>query len=131
MQRLINLGLLISSLFVYLEWPNQSAFLLQIEYGLFFNSNSTVESFAHPLILLPLLGQLLLLVALFKKPQNFRLTFIGMGLLNLLILFILFVGLVAWNLKIIFSAVPFVLISILAIVYYRKMKKRMSLPSIS
>jgi len=124
MYRLINIGLLVTSLFCYLEWADKSTFLFQAEYDLLFKSGSGVRSFAHPLILLPLCGQLLLLFALFRKQQNLRWTFIAMAMLSLLVLMIFLVGILSLNLKITASTLPFILISIYAIRYYKKTKKK-------
>jgi len=123
MQRLINFGLLVSSLFCYLEWADRSAFLFQVEYGLFFKATQTIESLVHPLILIPLLGQLILLFALIKRQQNFKLTFIGMTLLSLLVLVIFLAGILSMNVKIIVSTVPFILLSIFTLYQNRRSKQ--------
>ncbi len=115
MRRLLTLGILVTSLFGYLEWADHSTFLFKAEYDILFHSDKSIESFVHPLILLPLAGQLILLVALIIHPKHFRLLFIGMALLSPLMLMIFLVGLLSLNVKILFSAVPFIILSIVAI----------------
>jgi hypothetical protein len=122
MQRIINVGLLISSLFCYLQWADQSAFLFQAEYEVFFGANSSVQSFSHPLILLPIAGQLLLLFGVIKEQRNFRLTFIGMGMIGVLVLMVCFVGVISGSAKIFLSTLPFILISVFTIVRHKKLK---------
>lgn len=118
--RIINLGLLLSFLICYLEWAGgNSGFLFQFEYSVF-STNANQNTFAHPLIFIPLLGQLLLLISVFYP--NKRLTLFGIILLSVLVLVILLVGVLSFNLKIILSTIPFITISILFIENYRKQK---------
>lgn len=114
MKKLINLGLLLSPLVCYLEWgKNQSSFLFQAEYLLFFGSSNTANSFTHPLVLLPFCGQLLILYSLFQPHPNRRLTLIGLLMMAPLIFMILLAGLLSLNPKIILSTIPFVVVSVL------------------
>lgn len=124
MQRLLNGLLLLSSLCCYLEWAQQSAFLFEVEYGLFFKANASAETMVHPFIALPLLGQFLLLWALIKNPQKLTLTFIGMALLSVLVLIIFIVGALSQNLKILGSTLPFITSSVFTFVYWRKHKRK-------
>jgi len=118
MQRLFNVGLLLSFLICYLEWGGgNSGFLFQFEYQIFFRNNS--RDFIHPLIIIPFLGQIFLLVGIFWSSQNRRLTLIGMILLSVLVFVILLVGILSLNSKIILSTLPFFLISFLFIRWMR------------
>lgn len=122
MKNILVIGLLISSLFCYLEWADQSTFLWEVEWMLLTNKASN-GSFTHPFILIPILGQLLLVIALFKKQSPFRFVFIGMAFISLLVLMILLVGLLSLNVKIIVSALPYLIFSVACIIYYKKSKK--------
>jgi len=109
---LINLALLLSFLVCYLEWgKDQSAFIFQIEYSLF-SGGKDFQTFVHPLILLPFIGQLILLYSLFRKRPNRIVLLVAWALLSLLVAVILMVGLFALNLKITGSTIPFILASI-------------------
>ena len=51
----------------------------------------------HPLILIPLLGQLLLVYTLFEKRPTKLYTFLGLGGIGMLFLFILVIGLIIYS----------------------------------
>ena len=123
MQRLINLSLLISFLLCYLEWGKTNhGFVFQLEYDMFSQGKGVISSFGHPLDLVPFCGQLLILYAVFQKAPNRRLTLIGLVLLSVLVLLILMVGLLSLNPRIAVSTVPFILISLFLLLYYRNSK---------
>ncbi len=122
MKNILIIGLLISSLFCYLEWADQSTFLWEVEWMLL-SGKASEGSLAHPFILVPLLGQLLLIASLFIKKSPFRLVFIGMAFIWLLAGMILLVGFLSLHTKILLSVLPYLLFSIASIVYYRKAKK--------
>jgi hypothetical protein len=118
----LNICLLIASLIGYLEWGGgNSAFLFQAEYDLLFNSGNK-DSFAHPFVLIPLIGQLLLLFTVFQKEPSKVLTYIAMSCLGLLLVFMLFIGIMGMNWKMILCALPFVITSILILRNNRKRK---------
>ncbi len=118
--KILNLLLLISSLFGYLEWGNdQHAFLFQSEYELLSKIFSEPQSAAHPFILMPLLGQLLLLISLFQEKPSRMLTYIAIGSLGLLLGFMFVIGLMGMKLKILLSTLPFLALAGYTI-YYRK-----------
>ena len=122
-QKLINLLLIISSLFCYLEWADKSAFLFEVEYALFFKSAENLQSLVHPLIILPFIGQVLLLLAIFIKQNRTTFTYIGIAMLAVLVCMIFIVGIFSLRINIIISTVPFILLSFIAIVYNGKSKR--------
>lgn len=127
MQRLLVLGLLVSFLLCYLEWgQSNSGFLFQLEYQVFAAGNKSLSSIVHPLILIPFGGQLLLLIVVFQRNPRRRLAVIGILLLSLLVLVILLVGILVFNLKIILSTLPFLLLS----VYYVFFNKTVRTPTL-
>ena len=69
----LNILLIITSLLGYLEWgDNKSSFLFQAEMEVFSKLFTEPMSVLHPLTILPILGQILLLVTLFlKRPSKF------------------------------------------------------------
>lgn len=79
--RLLNLGLLLSSLVGYLEWgTDQKMFLIQGEFYVISKLFTDPTSVLYPLTLLPLAGQLILLYTLIQKQPNKIVTLIGIGL---------------------------------------------------
>lgn len=106
-------SLLITSLIGYLEWGKDShAFLWEVELDVIQKIFSDPKSMIHPFILIPLLGQILLLISLFQKQPNPKLIYTAIGSIGLLLAFMLIVGILSGNAKIIVSTLPFLGISI-------------------
>ena len=119
--KLLNFLLITFSLFVYLEWSgNQHIFLFEAEIEIFSKFFTSPKSVIHPFIDLPLMAQFLLLFTLLQKTPSNKLTYIGVFGLSLLIYFILFIGLISKNYKIVISTIPFVFLSIITILHHRK-----------
>ncbi len=98
----------ISFFFCYLEWgTDQSSFLYEAAYQVLFQADSYRSNFSHPLILLPFVGLLILLALLFQKAPQRRWVIAGLLLPGILVLFLLFVGVLSRNLRIIASTLPF------------------------
>ena len=120
MNRLLNLGLLIAFQFCYLEWPNHSMFVFEAEYDIFSKTESLFNNLMHPIILLGLITQLLLLLGFVLKYFNKKMNNIAVLLLSILVLFIFLIGILDWNYKIITSTTPFLF---LAGIYFTKLRK--------
>lgn len=119
--KLLNLLLIITSLFGYLEWgQHNTSFLFQIEYEVLRNLFNDPKSVVHPFTILPLFGQVLLLITLFLKEPNKILTYVGIGCLGLLLGLMFFIGILGINYKILISTLPFILTSIIAVRNYRQ-----------
>ena len=119
--KILNSLLIITSLIGYLEWGgNSHSFLFQAETEILSKLFIDPISIFHPFTLLPLLGQLILLVTLFQRTPNKTLTFIGIGSLGILLLFMFVIGLLSINHKIIISTIPFLVVSALTIRHHRK-----------
>jgi uncharacterized protein YacL len=118
--KILNLLLVITSLFGYLEWSgNNHSFLFEAEAELFTKLFSDPKSVLHPFILLPLLGQILLLITLFQKVPDKRMIYFSIGCLGLLLGFMFIIGLYSQNFRIVFSTIPFLVTALLAIRFYR------------
>lgn len=120
MNSLLNLGLLIAFQFCYLKWPNHSMFVFEAEYDIFSKTESLFNNLMHPIILLGLITQLLLLLGFVLKYFNKKINNIAVLLLSILVLFIFLIGILDWNYKIITSTTPFL---ILAGIYFTKLRK--------
>jgi hypothetical protein len=118
--KILNFLLIITSLFGYLEWgENNHSFLFQAEVEIFSKIFTDPFSVIHPFTILPLIGQTILIITLFQKSPNKTFSYIGIGSLGILLVFMFVIGLINLNFKIIFSTIPFIIISILAIKHYR------------
>ena len=122
--KVLNLLLIVSSLIVYLEWGTDNRmFLIEGEMELFSKMFENPLSVIHPFTLLPLFGQVILLVTLFQKAPGKILTYLGMGGLSVLIVFIFFIGLISLNYKITLSTIPFLIVAALVIRNQRTISK--------
>jgi hypothetical protein len=122
-RKVLNFLLIITSLLGYLEWGGDNhSFLFQAEGEILSKLFTDPASVSHPLILLPFAGQILLFITLFQKKPGKLLTFLGMGGLMTILGFLFVMGLFVLNFKIVVSTIPFLISSILTIVYYRKEK---------
>jgi len=125
--KLINSLLILSSLIGYLEWGgNNQTFLFQAEVDIILKFFFEPKSLLHPFIILPMLGQFLLFITLFQKNPAKILTYLGIGTLGLLLGFMFAIGIMSLNYKMIFYALPFIILSVYAIDYYRKFNKQSS-----
>lgn len=122
--KILNGLLIITSLFGYLEWgAGNRSFLFQGEYEVFRKMFSAPEHLAHPFVLFPLFGQLLLLLTLFQKKPAKVLTYLGIGCLSLLLGFMFFIGIWGMNFKILLSTLPFLTAAVYTLMHLRKHKK--------
>ena len=99
---------------------DQHAFLFEVEADLFIKMKNSAASFLHPFILVPLIGQIILLYTLFQRKPGRILSFIALGCLSTLMVMILFVGVITTNVRIAGSAIPFLVTGILVLRYNRK-----------
>ena len=70
-----------------------------------------ISSIIHPLILLPLIGQILLVITLFQKNPKRLFIYLGAGTIGLLIVMVLLAGIMGRNFNILISTIPFLLIA--------------------
>lgn len=121
--KILNALLIVASLVGYLEWGGTNKmFLFQAEIDLFNKLFIEPKAVIHPLMILPVLGQLFLLFTLFQKKPRKMLTGIGMGFLGILLVIMLAIGIVSLNFKIIVSTLPFMVVAGYAIKHYRKIR---------
>ncbi len=119
--KILNTAIIFCSLLGYLQWgKDQHMYLFQMEVELIRKMFIDPISVLHPFTLLPLFGQLLLFITLWQKQVSKRLTYLGIGCLGLLLLLIFIIGCMGLNLKIMLSAVPFILMAIVTILYHQK-----------
>lgn len=113
--------LLLTSLIGYTEWGNQqSMFIFQMEYALFFGNKGNVANFSHPLIFIPLIGQLILLVTIFVKQPKKNVVIIGASAIFILLFIYFLVGLLTQNLAIIGSTLPYLIVYIYTIIFFKQ-----------
>ncbi len=119
-KKLLNLALILSSLFGYLEWGTENhSFLFQAEAEILNKLFSDPNSVVHPFTLLPLFGQLVLAASLFQKQPGKILTYAGIGCIGILLAFMFVIGILSANWKILISTIPFLVLSAYTIIQYR------------
>jgi hypothetical protein len=118
--KVYNVLLIATSLIGYLQWGgNHHLFLFQAEAEIVSKLFSDPVSALHPLTILPLAGQIILIVTLFQKQPGKILTYIGIGCLGVLLGLMFVIGAVDLNFKILFSTLPFLVVAVLAIRHFR------------
>jgi hypothetical protein len=121
--KILNSLLIITSLLGYLEWSgNSHSFLFLAEGEVLSKLFTDPISTLNPFIILPLIGQLMLIVTLFQKMPSKTLSYLSIGSLGVLLAFMFVIGLMSLNYKIIISTIPFITVSVIVIRYYRKIK---------
>lgn len=114
--KLYNLGVVLASLIGYLEWGgNNSSFLFQGEYEVLSKLFTDPVSVIHPFTLIPMVGQVLLLVTLVQRRPGRLMSYSGIGCLGLLLGFMFLIGLVGMRFKILLSTLPFWILAVLSI----------------
>jgi hypothetical protein len=121
MKKLLTFLSLLSFQLGYLSWgKGQTLFIFQGEAEIIRKGIANPMSVLHPFILVPFLGQLLLIITLFQKEPSKTLTFIGLGCLSMLMLMLLFIGVSVPDGKIFISALPFFVVAVLILRTYKK-----------
>lgn len=118
--KLHNALLILATLPGYLEWGHGQHMVIGIfEWELLMKLFDNPGSVFHPMIVLPLAGQVALIGTLFQRVPSRWVSLIAITSISLLFLFILFAGILSQNVKIIFSVLPFLTLSALRI-YWKK-----------
>jgi len=121
--KILNLGLILTSFMGYLEWGGDNKmFLIQGEIEIISKLFNNPGSVIHPFTILPLAGQLLLVITLFQNPPSKILTLLGLSGMGLLLGFMFIIGLLGQEFKIALSTVPFLFVSFLTVKHYRATK---------
>lgn len=116
--KILTLTAILSSLIGYLEWGIDSKmFLFQGEMEILSKLFTAPRSVLHPFTLLPLIGQLLLLITLLQRQPGKMLTYSGLACIGLLLAFMFVIGLISLNFKILLSTLPFLITAFLMIRY--------------
>ncbi len=110
--RLFALLCLFSTFIIYFEWgTDQQEFLIEMEGEVLLKSFEQPKSVLHPLIIFPLIGQLLLVyIAIYPQARRI-LPILALSLFGILVFFVLLAGVSGGNTKMILFALPFVFLS--------------------
>jgi len=115
-KKLLNAGLILTSLIGYLEWGTENhTFLFQAEWVVLSKLIQDPMAVVHPFTLLPLFGQIVLLITLFQERPNRIMTFVGLACLGILLFLMFFIGVISFNYKIFLSTLPFVITAVLTV----------------
>lgn len=122
--KILHLLLIITSLIGYLAWGGDNqAFLFEVEWEFFQKVAEAPLSVIHPFTVLPLVGQLLLLVTLFQRTPSKTLAYLAIGGMGLLLGFMFVIGILGGNYLILSSTIPFVVTAIVTIRHHRLAEK--------
>lgn len=115
---------LVSTFLVYFEWGGGNrAFLWEMELDLFQKSREDIAAFGHPLIILPLIAQILLIVIIALPTARRSLPITAVSLFGILAFIVLLGGVGSSNYKIIGFSLPFIVISSLWLFGSKKLRK--------
>ena len=118
--KLFHFFLIIASVTGYLEWgDNNRVFVFQAEYDIILKMFTSPSEVIHPLILLPIFGQIILLATLFQNRPKNHLLYLGIGGISILYIFLLIIGILSLNFKILIASLPFLIFSVFTIKYYK------------
>lgn len=122
--KMLNLGLFLSFFLCYLEWNNgkQHIFVAGAVWEILSNYKSYASNFTHPLILAGLLGLAGLLYSAIANKPRVWINVSSVALLSLVVALLLVIGILSKNWKMIFSSVPFAILS--AIFFIGKVYKK-------
>lgn len=116
-RRTLHVLLALTPLICYLQWGGgHAATLAEIEWQILTTTKDSLQSLLHPFFLLPLLGQIALLVTAFTKKSPLIISIGGQVLLSLIVFMVALSGILTRNLLMLASAVPFIIVSVL---FYR------------
>lgn len=116
----LNILLVLTSFAGYLEWGTHNhIFLWQAEADILYQLIVQPSAIMHPLIIAPLMAQILLLFTLFQQTPGKVITWTGIAGIGLLLGFMFIIGCISLNIKIAGSALPFIIIAFITIRYHR------------
>lgn len=119
--KILGILLILFSGMGYLEWGgNHSIFLFQAEFEIITKLFTNPISVLHPFTIIPIIGQIFILVSILKNPFNKLYLYLGIGFLSILLGFMFIIGCISMNPKILFSTLPFLGMSIYTLWKYKK-----------
>jgi len=119
--KILNVLLVLTSLGGYLEWGGGNhAFLFETEYDVLTRIFTAPQTVLHPFTIIPLIGQILLLITLFQKQPKKILTYSGIACIGILLGLMFFIGISGMNFKILISTLPFLITAIYTLLYLRR-----------
>lgn len=121
--KLLNLGLILASFIVYFEWGGDNRnILLGMELEIFSKFIDDPLSVLHPFIVIPFIGQLLLVITLFQKKPGRMLSLVGLVAISFLLTFVFFISVIDLNIRILCSILPFIILGVLTVQHHRVKK---------
>ncbi len=119
--KLLCLLLVLASLVGYLEWSGgNTMFIGQMELLFFDKLFTDPEELAHPFIILPFAGQILLITVFLLKRPSSRLAWAGLVLLSVIMLMILLIAVMGLNWRMLLSVMPFFILAVMLARVLRK-----------
>lgn len=123
--KILNFLAILTSLFGFLQWgKGNSMFLFQAEAEVISKLFISPVDVIHPLTILPLIGQVLLLVTIFQKEPSKIITLIGVCALGVLLGLMFVIGLIDLDIKALVSTIPFFITVFFVLRYHKKNVKK-------
>lgn len=119
MKRLFPLGLLLTFLFIYMEWGNHRQFVFGMQYDAIANIAKNTSSLGNPLVFVLFFAETLLVAALLQRQPNRKLILAGTVLL-LPYVILAFLGGLAGKPMVVLSTLPFLAMAVIFFIKFRK-----------
>lgn len=115
------LGLVVSSMLGYLEWGNnQHVVLWEAEWDILTTLAVNPMQVIHPLTIIPMIGQVLLITCMLQHYPSKWLIWLGMGAIASLLVLMFAIGLLGLRWRIVGSTLPFIITAFLTAHYLLK-----------
>jgi hypothetical protein len=112
----LNLALVVTFLIGYLEWgKDQKMFIFEAFADIIQKAAADPVTFLHPFILFPLAGFVGILYTLFQNKPSRTLTFLSIGGMALIMVFIFLIGVFTGNIKMIIYNLPFLVLLVVVV----------------
>jgi len=112
----LNLALVVTFLIGYMEWgKDQKMFIFEAFADIIQKAVADPVTFLHPFILFPLAGFVGILYTLFQNKPSRTLTFLSIGGMALIMVFIFLIGVFTGNIKMIIYNLPFLVLLVVVV----------------
>ena len=114
----LNAAVIAASLLACMKWEfDSNCFVGQAEWEVLKKLFTSPAEVISPFVLIPFTGHLLLLATLFQKMPSSKITFLGIGLIGLLMAFLLLLAILACNVLMLISLLPFAVVATTTVIY--------------
>jgi len=112
-QRINLLGIWISFLIVYIEWGKSAEFLVEMQFDILIKAKSSLSILIVPVILIPFIGQVIIIYSAFKNIPNKKTGAVGIVFCAIPVVLVFLGGILTGRERMVISSLPFFAMSFL------------------